>query len=90
MYLELSNCIELELIPSQSFISVKLYEFLFTAADEAALGLGLLDEAGDLGGHEAAVADVARPVVGHARGSVLCEESMVRRKLDTEESGLTE
>ena len=35
------------------------------AADEAALGLGLLDEAGDLGGHEAAVA-AARPVVGHA------------------------
>ena len=38
---------------------------LALAADEAALGLGLLDEAGDLGGHEAAVA-AARPVVGHA------------------------
>ena len=40
-------------------------------ADEAALGLGLLDEAGDLGGHEAAVA-AARTVVGHARRAVLC------------------
>ena len=46
------------------------------AADEAALGLGLLDEAGDLGGDEAAVA-AARAVVGHARGAVLCKEAML-------------
>ena len=47
------------------------------AADEAALGLGLLDEAGDLGGDEAAVA-AARAVVGHARGAVLCKWAMLK------------
>ena len=46
------------------------------AADEAALGLGLLDEAGDLGGDEAAVA-AARAVVGYARVAVLCKEAML-------------
>ena len=39
----------------------------------AALGLGLLDEAGDLGGDEAAVA-AAWTVVGNARRAVLCEK----------------